>query len=329
MLSLAALALYQYVRTRRSKGRPRSRAQEDQSQQSLPSSKAPVTKPQPAATPYLRNFYRFLSDFHKLQCCYSITLQIASFIALYGPPSTTASIRNPFDEAFLLLVSTNGIIPIAVTFYTLGLCEGVTLYHVLLTSLCAISSSCTGIEIVKLLSKPYDRTEGTRFSDTGWPAATGGLAPEAICGRKYEITYPKKLRPNKIFLAGTALSDALIFGVIVWWVVTSFPCVVRNAKWSTQNGRLTFVGRLSLSDHAISWMRRALHVTAAFILVWCATMEYFFFYQTLVPQYDRIVNFRDWGFGQIVGIAVWAVVMIDFVRRQIASLCGYNVQSNG
>lgn len=50
-------------------------------------------------------------------------------------------------------------------------------------------------------------------------------------------------------------------------------------------------------------------------------MEYFFFYQMLVPQYDRIVNFEDWGFGQIVGIAVWAVVILDLARHEIGMLC--------
>ena len=51
-------------------------------------------------------------------------------------------------------------------------------------------------------------------------------------------------------------------------------------------------------------------------------MELLFFYQMLVPQDDRIVKVGDWGFGQIVGIAVWAVVIIDFVRHEIGSLCG-------
>ena len=189
MLSFAIVAIYQVIRPRRSNRHPPPTAQNNQRRHTHSYSNTPYTRPQLVTSPHLLNFHRFLSDFHKLQCYYSTTLQIASFIALYSPSSTTDSIKNPFDEAFLLLVSTNGIVPIAVTFYTLRLCDRVTLYHILLTSLSAILGSCTGIEIVRLLSKPYDRTEGTSISDSGWPAATGGLAPEGICGRRYEITY--------------------------------------------------------------------------------------------------------------------------------------------
>ena len=322
MLSFAVIGIYQLVKLRRSNRHSPPIVQIKQRRRPNPYSSTPHTKSQPLANSHRRNFYRFISDFHKLQCYYSITLQIASCIALYGPPSTTDSIRNPFDVAFLLLVSTNGIIPVAVTFYTLGLCGRLTLYHILISSLSAVLGSYTGVEIVSLLSKLYDGTEGAGLSETGWPAATGGLAPEGICGRKYVIKYPKKLRPEKVFLAGAALCDALIVGVIAWWLATSFPCLSPTRRRLTRNGRPTFVGRLSLSENTIRLMRKMVHVAAASMLSWCTAMEYFFFYQMLVPQYDRIVNVRDWGFGQIVGMAVWTVVIVDFVRDEIGSLRG-------
>ena len=294
MLSLGVIATYQFIKLRRSKKHPPP---------PTPYRNTPYTNPQSEAFSHLHNFHRFLSDFHKLQCYYSITLQIAALIALYGPPSTTNSIRNPFDEAFLLLVSTNGIIPIAVMFYTLGLCDIVTLYHIPLTSLSAILGSITGIEIVRLLSKPYERTS---LSDSEWPAATAGLAPEGICGRKYEITYPEKLKPGKVFLVGTVLCDSVILGIIAsYWL-------------ATRNGHLTFPGRsFPLSERTTRLMNIMIHVVTASTLVYCTALECFFFYQMLVPQYDRIVNFQDWGFGQIVGMTVWAVVIVDFVRHEI------------
>ena len=325
ILSLAIIATYQLIKLLRSNRHPPPTARNNQCRHSHSYPNKPYTNPQPVASPHLRNFHRFLAEFHKLQCYYSITLQIASFIALYGPSSTTESIKNPFDEAFLLLVSTNGIMPIAVTFYTLGLCDRLTLYYILLTSFSAILGSCTGIDIVRLLSKPHDSTEGTRFSDARWPAATGGLAPEWICGRDYEIRYPNKLKPEKVFLVGVALCDALIIGVIARWLATSFPGLFSTRCRLTRNGRFTLVERLSPSENAIRFMRKAAHVAAASILVWCTAMECFFFYQMLEPQYDRIVNIKDWGFGQIVGIAVWSVVIIDFVRDEVGSLCGISV----
>ena len=323
MLSFVIIVVNRFIKLRRSKRHAPLNADKQECRHSDFNFDTPSTKPQPVASPHLSNFHRFLSDFHKLQCYYSITLQIASFIALYGPPSITHSIKNPFDEAFLLLVSTNGIIPIAIMFYTLGLCNRVNLYNVLLTSLSAILGSCTGIQIVKLLSKPHDKAKGAKLSDSGWPAATGGLAPEGICGRKYEITYPKKLKPEKVFLAGAALCDALIFTIISQWLIESFS---HRLHISLRDRHLPFIKRSSLSKTTMKVIRRVIHVAAAFTLIWCTAMEYFFFYQTLVPQHDRIVNFNDWGFGQIVGIAVWAVAIVDFLGHEIGSLLGDSVR---
>ncbi|KAI4181767.1 MAG: hypothetical protein L6R41_006416 [Letrouitia leprolyta] len=307
VLGLGSTATYQLFKSHRSKIKSSTADRNTQSQHSHSSSpNTSSTELQSQSSPHLRNLYRLLSDFHKLQCTYSITLQIASFIALYGPPSTTHSIKNPFDESFLLLVSTNGIVPIAITFYTLKLCNKITLYHVLLTSLSTLFASYTGIEIVRLLLKPLDKTGGGgRFRDSGWPAATGGLAPEAICGRRYKITYPKKLRPEKVFLVGAVSCNVIIIGVIARWLAQSFPLMIN---------------RIFLPKSTTRSMRKMIHLAASLILIWCAAMEFFFFYQILVPQYDRIVNFNDWGFGQIVGITIWAVVIIDYARHEVGLL---------
>ena len=314
MIGFVVIAIYQVVKLRRpNKHTPLT----DQKGRFWLSSSSSASN---TSTSYhLRNFYLFLSDFHKLQCYYSITLQTASFIALYGPPSTKRSIKNPFDEAFLLLVSANGIIPIAITFHSLNLCNRVTLYNSVLTILSVALGSYTGIDIVRLLSKPYDNDERTRLSNSGWPAATSGLAPEYICGRRYEIKYPKKLKPEKVFLVGTVLCDLIIVCVIASYLFPSFP---RINVYPKLKGRLKFKGRSSLSGRTIKLMSRMVHLATASMLVWCVAMEFFFFYQILVPQYDRIVDFDDWGFGQIVGIAIWAAVLVDFVSHEIASLRG-------
>ena len=259
-------------------------------------------------SPHLKNFLHYLSEFHKLQCYYLITLQIAALIALYGPSSTTHSIRNPFDESFLLLLSINGILPIVLTLYTLALFGKITLYLISFTSFTVILASDTGITIVRLLSEPYDSAKGTRGSSLDWPATTGGLAPEAICGRKYIISYPKKLKPENIFMVGAVLCDALLVALIVQWCFT---------KWSS---RPSSPHRSRRFENITGRAKSAGHMAAASIFLFCAGMEYFFFYQMLVAQHDRIVNFQDWGFGQIVGIAVWAVVIIDFARHEISML---------
>ena len=285
-----------------------------------PRSRSPQGRVPTEVSPHLRNFWRYLSDFHKLQCYYSITLQIvATLIALYGPLYTTHSIRNPFDESFLLL-SIDGILPVALMLYGLALFDKVTIYQVCLTAFSAVLASDTGITIVKLLSAPYGPAQRTRGSNIDWPATTGHLAPEAICRRRYKIKYPKKLRPEIIFLIGAVFCDALLIVIIVHWLFTTFPYLSpfrylrkRFTPTSIPNRAIHFLGNL------IGYVKISGHIAAACIFLYCTCMEYFFYYQMLVPQYDRIVNFHDWGFGQIVGIAVWAVVIIDLARHEICT----------
>ena len=56
---------------------------------------------------------RSLSEFHKAQCFYSIALQIASFVTIYGKE------KNRMDDTFPLLISADGILPVATVLYTL------------------------------------------------------------------------------------------------------------------------------------------------------------------------------------------------------------------
>ena len=307
LLSLAIAVVYHLVKFYADrKQRPKLSPNNGQSLSIPP--RSPDSLSSGRISPHMENSLRYLSEFHKLKCYYSITLQIALLIAQYGPSSTTHSIRNPFDEAFLLLLSINGILPIALVLYTLALFDKVTLYLISVTSLSVIFASDTGITIVKLLSEPYDSAKGTRGSSVDWPAATGGLAPEAICGRRYIIKYPKKLKPETVFMVGAVLCDALLAVLIVRWCIE---------KWSA---RPSSPYQSRRSEKMAGLAKSAGHIAAAAIFLFCTGKEYFFFYQMLVPQHDRIVNFQDWGFEQIVGIAVWAVVILDFARHEISML---------
>ena len=145
----------------------------------------------------------------------------------------------------------------------------------------------------------------------------GGQAPEIICGRNYEIRYPDNLKPEKVFLVGAVLCDALLVVVIGRWLTTAYPfrCLQKRSRRPSLSNSLLRSGKIARRAESAGY------VAAAFVFLYCTSIENFFFYQMLVPQYDRIVNFEDWGFGQIVGIAVWAVVIIDLARHEIGMSC--------
>lgn len=277
-LSIALLSLFVTVGYHLLKKDKRRKEQQPKSSENNPPSDM---------NPHLRNFLRYLSDFHKLQCYYSITLQIATLIALYGPLSTTHSIRNPFDEAFLLLISINGILPIALILYALALFGKASAYHLSLSGLSAILATDTGFTIVKLLSEPYGSAQQSRGSYIDWSPATGGLAPEVICGRRYVINYPKKLKPEKIFMVGAVLCDVLMMGIVANCLCTAYPRLLWPFRRFFQKSKSD--RSLSLSDRSLlhrleqqgtisCWVVSASHATVALVFLFCNTMEFFFFY---------------------------------------------------
>ena len=324
LINLALTILYRLIRGRPDRNRqtPSTTPPTDKKQRNLTTSQASATlKPLPSVpSHHLQNFLRYISDFHKLQCYYSITLQAGTLIALYGPLHTTHSIPNPFDDAFLLLLSINGILPVSLMYYTLALSENLSVYHISLTCVSAILASTTGITLVNLLSAPPAVASKTRGYYIDWPASTGSQAPEAICGRTYAIRYPDKLKPEKVFLVGAALCDAFLVIMISKWLLARCPSLLPTTWLRNQSHRLSSPSRSLTSGKTPRWARIGAYIVTAFIFIYYSAMEYFFFYQMLVPQYARIVNFQDWGFGQIVGIAVWAVVIIDLARHEIGKL---------
>ena len=241
--------------------------------------------------------YLTTEDFHKLQCYYAIALLIASFVALYGGSNAE---KAQLDEAFLLLVSANGLIPVALTFYTLMLLRRTTLYQVILTTISALLASATGFWIVKnySLNQP--------FSDEQWPSTCGALSPQYICGFEFELN--RYYYPQIIFAVAAILCDTLIFGLVVWYTLgrAEIKSLARMKKRVLPKGSRT-----------LGLAQAMLHTSAVIILLACTTGELFFF-RLLLLRKEGITDMTNWGFGQIVGITVWCAVIVDLVRHEIS-----------
>lgn len=235
-------------------------------------------------------------EFHKLQCYYSIALLSASFVALYGGDNAQ---KAQLDEVFLLLISANGLIPVALTFYTLMLLRRTTLYHIVLTVISALLASATGFWIVKHYSL-YEP-----ISSEQWPDTCGALSPQYICG--LEFPWSQLYYPQLVFAVVAIFCDMVITYLVVFYTLSRIkiePLTRLKCRVLPKGSRMLGV------------VKAMLHTLAVIMLLTCTLMELFFFEKLLFDQYT-IMDVNDWGFGQIVGITVWLAVIIDLARHEI------------
>ena len=232
-----------------------------------------------------------LSDFHKVQCFYSMALQIASCVAFFG----SHTVRNRTDELYLLLVSTNGILLVTLSLYTLSLVREARSYDVALAGLSASSASLIGFSV--LVAFPNTTNIG---GDT-WPETCGSYSPERIC--RYNLQY---FHADLFFLVFAAACDL----VLCCLISRHFVAVInsqRNVAQYTNKGLRNLEGRRILMA--------VLHTTATLILLSSAAVEVHFF--RMLFYSSSIISLHDWSIGQILGIAIWLGIIIDLLRHEI------------
>ena len=108
-----------------------------------------------------------------------------------------------------MLISADGLVPVALTFYTLMLRRKTTLYHIVLTSISTLLASATGLWVFK-----YYSSEQPLTSDR-WLDICGALSPQYICRWKFELS--EDYYPQIAFVVGAILCDLLIFCLVVWY----------------------------------------------------------------------------------------------------------------
>ena len=240
---------------------------------------------------HLRLWLQTLSDFHKAQCLYSIALQCAALVAIYGRN------KNQEDDLFLFLVSADGLVPVALALYTLLLFGHAYAYHIILSFVSALLATITGFSII------FEFANVQSYGGS-WPASCGGLSPSDICSYQYE--FAALANPNIYFVGGAVASDVIIIGLVLWSAMRQAQSHEYVNAWKALvNNRLG--GRIKL----------ILHASAIMVLLTLSAIELYGFHSVLYGT--SIINVDDWGFGQIVGITIWIAFIIDLVRHEIGT----------
>ena len=279
LLALGILGVYRWWKVYRST-REQTRGRAQNPNRRTISSRASLAKNRARRTRkgHFEFWLRILSEFHKAQCFYSIALQTASFVVIYGKK------RNRLDDMFLLLISADGILPVAMALYTLSLFNHARTYDVVLGAISTLLASVTGFSIV------LGYSSAPSSSGTDWPISCGGRSLEQICDG-YSIDYKYAGSPNTFFAGGAIALDVLV-GLLV------FEFCFPRLKTLTHL-RLPMYPR-SIGNRAQKTAIVIRHVLITLILLACVAIEFYF----VALGTDDIFVPSDWSFGQVVGITI-------------------------
>lgn len=237
----------------------------------------------------------FLSDFHKAQCFYSIALQIASFVSIYG------NSKNRMNYVFLLTVSTNGILPIGMALYTLLLLRHAELYDIALAGVSASLASATG------LSNLLSFSSVTAITGAGAPLLCGGLPSTRICN--IGVVWGGRLNSNITFVQCAITVDILVLLMILAYCLSRFT-ILNNLKAPC----FTRIASKGFRMFALS----VFHLFTVLAFTIGTSIELYWFAITL--QLGNPAVSHEWGFGQVVGITIWSAFIVDLMRYEITKV---------
>jgi len=253
-----------------------------------------------------------LAEFHKAQCYFTIALQIATFVIIYSKTAPVIFV----DQAFLLIVSIDGLIPVATTLYTLMTFGKRSWYMIGLSVIAMVLSTANGIHIIDTF------TSYTAAPDLG-SAACGGVGPAALCfvigenayifQNNLAVLYYKIIMSLMDIVGGSLVIWKLLTESTSWWAV-----------WTRRMANRLVAGMKSISGLSADDSHRAnniyqriqlgtaigFHSIIILAFLACYSIEGYLFSQLFTSPY---VDLKGWGFGQIVGITIWMGVILELV----------------
>ncbi|KAL7930671.1 hypothetical protein V8C35DRAFT_311919 [Trichoderma chlorosporum] len=249
-----------------------------------------------------------LAEFHKAQCYFAIALQIASLVLIVSDFASTTFI----DQNFLFLVSLDGLIPVVLTLYTLMMFGKKSWYIITISLISVVLSSATGGYLIQnVFSSEKGAAQGG-----AWPTACGYIGPTSICSDIGPNNAGSDFNTDGTFvLAIIIILDILVISLILWKVLTDLTSVL-----STANKCLARY--LAGSEQQMDLIQRVTkifcHSLATLTILTCLIIEFYYF--SAIFYHSPYVDFKSWGFGQIVGLTTWFGTFIEVVYLEYRGL---------
>ncbi|KAE9363870.1 hypothetical protein N431DRAFT_356005 [Stipitochalara longipes BDJ] len=253
-----------------------------------------------------------LAEFHKAQCYFTIALQIATFVIVYSKTTRVIFV----DQTFLLIVSIDGLIPVAMTLYTLMTFGKRSWYMIGLSMISMILSTANGIHIINTFTT-YTAAPGLGS------AACGGVGPAALCyvigandfifTNTLAVFYYRLIMSIMDIVGGSLVIWKILTESTPWWSILTRGVANKLAAGRKSKSEVTAddLHRANKIDRRIQlWTAICFHSIIVLAFLACYAIVFYLFSQLFTSPY---VDLKGWGFGQIVGITIWMGVLLELV----------------
>ena len=277
-----------------------------------------------------------LVDFHKVQCCFSSTIQITALIlfreAQKNSALDTVTIRSSFQDFFgtsiLLALATSGIIPISLTLACIGRYGRQSWYLITLSFITMTLATATLVAAYVYAhdyGMPYDAYSGNMnniylYNDNKYNVMNATSTTCSIRGSVGHTLYPLcgtwDLRNNAI--GSSIFTGYWLWPVWAYCMMWLLICIIRHwydgrrifspPHWWSPRRILTRYPRIRKFSKEVSTCRSW---TAISCITWplCFACQFYLF----SIYFKHSVISQQWTFGQIIAVTVWAPSMVEYV----------------
>ena len=277
-----------------------------------------------------------LVDFHKVQCCFSSTIQVTALILFREAQRNSAldatAIRSSFQDFFgtsiLVALATSGIIPISLTLACIGRYGRQSWYLIILSLITMALASATLVAAFVYAHDygiPYDAYTGNMnnlylYNDNKYNDMNTTSTTCSIRGSVGHTLYPLCGTWN---LQNNAIGSSIVTGYWLWpvwaycmmWLPT---CMIRHWYDSRSNFSLPHwwsPRRISNWYPRIRKFSNEFSSCRTWTAISCVTWPLCFACQLYLFSiyFKHSVISQKWSFGQIIAVTVWVPSVVEYI----------------
>lgn len=277
-------------------------------------------------------FAEFLVQFHKTQCYFSTTLQIASLsYGIFGTDMLITFMLTP--------IATNGVLPVIFAFVLLLRCRKASMDVVLLTAACWLLSSVVyWILYASIIPINEDFSSEERrylaYQQFMYKLSAfdtcGGYSALAACPEYPNVGQSKILQASDRLTVLTPLiwSFSTICFVITlafkfrrWLRHHNYEKAKQNEESEVADGEHGDAepSHPDEDEHASPFLRSNKRLTMAYVVVTMCFLAGIGMQLSLlsIGTSLKMMNRHDWSFGQIVAVTIWAPPLLGYAYDEL------------
>ena len=284
-----------------------------------------------------------LVDFHKIQCFFASTIQIAALILFQESQSNSAqdtnsvqsSFQDFFDTSILIALATSGFVPISLTLACIsryGRQSWYLLILSLITMLLATATLASSYIYARDYGIPYDLYASNMkipylYNDDKYNNVNTTSTTCNIRGSVGDSILPLCGSSN---LGYNAIGSSTVANHWMWaiWancIVWLIFCMAKH--WYDSEGRQRMsdrqsIGAILANRTWIRALRKELCTYRVWVLLSVVTWSLCFGCQLYLfsAYFNHAVISKSWTFGQIISVTVWVPSVVEYIYIEYSKL---------